>query len=190
MKRNSGIIIKIIFAAFAATVLAGFLAFPAYSDEAASPKVIALAEKANQLTPSEKAALISLITKETRPEAAVVRKPGPYTSLIVDARGLNVTRCISPKVYKADGSEVWGTLDVTPDYAIQTGICAFVKDMESAQKCERCGNNPLIVKAEGAYIWKGNRSPVVSEADAALIKEENAKTKFGDKCKVIFLIDK
>ena len=187
-------IIRITFATFLAAVLIGFCAvLPAQSEpqnKAVSPKVLALVKKANQLTLSEKTALISLLTKEAKPEAVELSKSGPYTSLIVDARGLNIRRSISPKIRKADGTEVWGTLDVTPTYAIETGVASFVTNMQSAQECSRRGDNPLIVKANGAYIWKGNRSPIVSDKDAALIKEENAKTKFGDKCKVIFVIDK
>lgn len=122
-------------------------------------------------------------------ETAQIEQEGPFTSVIIDTRGYDVTRSISPKIRKDDGSEVWGTVSVDPDYAIQEGIVAYAKDMESAKKCSRCGSNPLIINVIGRAGGKAMCDPMISNADAQLVLDENQKTKFLEKFSVIFISD-
>ena len=58
-----------------------------------------------------------------------------YTGLIVDCRGLNVSSCMSPKVFAEDGGEVYGTMHVSPEYVIETGIVGYPRSMEDARVC-------------------------------------------------------
>jgi hypothetical protein len=114
----------------------------------------------------------------------------PFTSLIIDTRGFKVARCMSPHIRRQNGSEVWGTLSVSPDFAIETGIVSYVPDMETAMKSNRCGSNPLIVKAIGRGGCAAMCDPVVSDADAKRIAAENANDRFADRCDVIFIVDR
>lgn len=157
-------------------------------------KVLTVLEMIKQLTPSEKAQVLAAIAPEDKSKPAVKTpivtqpKEEPFTSLIIDATGLGIDRCMSPKVFKADGSEVWGTLTVTPEFVIDTGLASFVSSMDEAQKCKRCGSKPLIVKAAAVSTVSTLKYPVVSDTDAALIHNENAKSKFADNCNVVFII--
>ncbi|MCL5102584.1 MAG: hypothetical protein M1133_00525 [Armatimonadetes bacterium] len=114
---------------------------------------------------------------------------GPFTSLIVDARGYGVLRAISPRIRKLNGDEVWGTVMANPDYAIENGIAAYAESEDAARACGRCGKNPLIVRAVGRGGGKALCDVVVSDESARRILTENSKTGFLDEYKVIFVID-
>lgn len=114
-------------------------------------------------------------------------EPGkPYTSLIIDASGFNLNRCMSPKIKQTDGTEVWGTVKVDMDFLEDHGIVAYAKSIEDAKKSDRCGSNPMIVKALSVE-GKTDSDPVIAPEDARLLIEENSKGKFLDKFDVIFI---
>jgi hypothetical protein len=114
---------------------------------------------------------------------------GPFTALIVDTRGYDVKRSMSPKIRRLDGTEVWGTLTTIPDDIMQNGLVAYVKTMENALANERAGKNPLIVVAVGRAGGKAMADTVVSDDDAKLILDENKNTKFLDNFNIIFITD-
>lgn len=114
---------------------------------------------------------------------------GPYTSVIIDTTGYKIDRCISPKIRKTDGTEVWGTVKVDPDVAIEKGIAAYATNMDEAKLVSRCGSNPLIIKAIGRAGDRFSSDPVISNNDADLILDENAKSGFLDKLNVIIIKD-
>jgi len=120
------------------------------------------------------------------------QRPGPYTGLVLDTTAFHLQACMCPKIMRKDGSEVWGTVDVDSQYVIEHGIAGFVYDLDVALSpaCrDRVGDNPLVLRAIGRQgsVWA---SAVISDEDAALLKSENAKTKFLDKFAVEFVIDK
>jgi hypothetical protein len=113
------------------------------------------------------------------------RKPGPYTGLIIDARGLGLQRCMSPKVMTADGEVVFGNVMVSTELVQTTGIAGFTPTIEDAAK--RAGSNPLVITATARQgtTWA---NAVVSNADGALILAENAKAKFLEGFRVVFVV--
>lgn len=117
------------------------------------------------------------------------KQEGPFTSVIVDTTGLHVLRCMSPKIERSDGSEVWGTVQMQPDFVLDQGIVSYARTLEEAKRLARCGTNPLVVNAIGRATGGSECCAVVSDEDAALITSENAKTKFLDQCKVIMIVD-
>jgi hypothetical protein len=114
---------------------------------------------------------------------------GPFTSVIIDCRGFNVARAMIPKIRRSNGSEVWGTLKVDPDFVNETGIVGYATSMELAQKGSRCGTNPLIIKAIGRAGGAAMCDAIITDQDSNLVLAENNKTKFMDQFKVIFLVD-
>ena len=117
-------------------------------------------------------------------------KPGkPYTSIIIDATGLGLDRCMSPKIRRANGSEVWGTVKVDPDFVEEHGIVGYARTLDEAKKSDRCGSNPMIIKAIARAGGAFNSDPVISDPDAVLLLAENKLGKFLDKFKVIFIKD-
>ncbi|HIE08854.1 MAG TPA: hypothetical protein EYP65_03290 [Armatimonadetes bacterium] len=116
------------------------------------------------------------------------RKVGRYTGLIIDARGLGLKPAMSPKIWDENGRLVWQKVKVSPDFVVKEGIVAYARSLEEARKNPRAGKNPLIVKAKGVR-GPFKADPVVSPEDADLIIEANKRSKFLDKCKVVFVID-
>ncbi|HLK55163.1 MAG TPA: hypothetical protein VKU00_01280, partial [Chthonomonadaceae bacterium] len=113
----------------------------------------------------------------------------PVTGLIVDTRGQHVERCMSPKLVRADGSEIWGTVNVNPDWVITNGIVSYTHSIADARKNLRAGNNPLIVRGVGIGGSKFNSDAVLSDADAAVIAQYNRKDHFLEKYHVIFVVE-
>ena len=120
-------------------------------------------------------------------QLSTFKQEGPFTSVIIDTRGYDVLRAICPKIRKSDGTEVWGTVDVSADFAIEEGIAAYAKTLESARDCRRCGDNPLIISVIGRAGGKAMCDAIISNEDAVLMLDENKKTKFLDKFNVIFV---
>jgi len=114
---------------------------------------------------------------------------GPFTSLIVDTTGLKLDRAMSPKIRRADGSEVWGTVKADYDFVEDHGVVVYARSAEDAGKNARAGANPLLVKAIDRAGGEFHCDAVISDADAKLVLDENVKTKFLDGYKVIFVVD-
>jgi len=129
---------------------------------------------------------------EPTPDPNAPGMPAPagaeYTSLLVDCRGLNITACMSPKLYEEDGTEVYGTMKISADYVIETGIVSFPRSMSEAHRTAGVGSNPLIVRAH--YVRDQNRfCPVISDRDAERVRAANADSHFFERTAVLFLLD-
>lgn len=114
---------------------------------------------------------------------------GPYTSLVVDARGYGVPQAISPKIRKLNGDQVYGILGSKSDPAIRQGTVSYARTLESARECDRCGDNPLIVRAVGRGGGMSMCDVVISDKAAAQALEENAASGFLTGRRVIFVVD-
>jgi hypothetical protein len=126
------------------------------------------------------------IIRDREPE---IRPVGKYTSVIIDARGLGVERCMSPKIRRADGSELWGTLSTNLDFVIEHGIVAYARTMNEAMENKRAGGQPLVLHAIGRAGGKFNSDAVLSDADAELLERTNERAGFLGKFNVIFVVD-
>lgn len=116
------------------------------------------------------------------------RDPGPFTSLIVDCRGLGVEGVISPKLYDQDGREVYGTMAVDFDFALEDGIVAYPRSVDAALSSPRAGERPLVVSAIG--VWDRMRDgPVLGRSDARFVRDANRRDRFFERCRVLFLVD-
>ena len=113
---------------------------------------------------------------------------GPFNSVLIDCRGLNMEAVMSPKLYDTTGREVYGTIRVTPEYAIETGIVGYPRSMAEALKTARCGAHPLIVRAL-RVADKHRFNAVISLEDADRILAANNRDKFLQQTRVIFLVD-
>lgn len=112
------------------------------------------------------------------------RAIGGYTGLIVDCRGLGLNPAMSPVIKNADGTKIYGHLNLDYDRVVAQGMAGYAYDLSSASAA-RAGHNPLVVKAVG--LDNHNSNPVVSVADANRILIENKATGFLDQCAVVFL---
>jgi hypothetical protein len=112
---------------------------------------------------------------------------GPFSAIVLDCRGLGLRATLAPKLYDATGRELYGTVHIDPDFAIETGIVGYPRTMYDALRSRRAGNHPLILKA--VRVERGGTDPVVSFDDAERILAANKRDRFFEKTRVIFLCD-
>lgn len=112
-----------------------------------------------------------------------------YTSVIIDARGYNVARDMSPKIRREDGSEVWGTLNVDPDYVIAHGIVIYAHSIAEARQLGRAGRHPLVIRAAGGSDSPAHADVVLSDRDADRLLRLNSRDGFMNQFHVIFVVD-
>ncbi|MCL6475312.1 MAG: hypothetical protein K6U75_09705 [Firmicutes bacterium] len=141
---------------------------------------------------SEPAKPLPVVTKPA-PQPAPVPAPAvsgnAYTSVIIDTLGLGIRPAMSPKIRRQDGSEVWGTVSVSTDFAIEQGIVAYAKTLEEAKANRRAGRHPLILRAVGYAKTPGRTDPVLSDNDVRLLLTANENSGFLNECRVIFVVD-
>ncbi|MEN6321446.1 MAG: hypothetical protein ABFD82_22205 [Syntrophaceae bacterium] len=116
------------------------------------------------------------------PSAAV------YTGMVIDARGLQARPAMSPKVVDENGKEVYGSMNVDREYAVQQGMSGYARDLTAAQSNPRVTNNPVSikgVKSEGP----GKSDIVISNADAEKLRGASDNQLFLKKCRVMIVLD-
>lgn len=180
------------------TIVEVTVATPLYGDQSIAsvfiPEIARRNEEADPDEPDTERILPEIkVEPRTRPvPQGEIRKPRGdqrITGVIIDARGMNIDRSMSPKIRHDDGSEVWGTVNADPDYVIEHGIVVYATSMGQAQNDARAGNNPLILRASGRASGRFHTDVVISDNDAERLMELNEKHGFLDKYRVIFLID-
>jgi hypothetical protein len=112
-----------------------------------------------------------------------------FTALVVDARGLQVSRSMAPKIRREDGREVWGSVNVDSDWVIENGIVVYVHTPEEAFAHKRAGSNPLIVQAVSRAPGAFDTDVVLTEDDAETVLAANRAHRFMDKYNVIWIVD-
>lgn len=127
-------------------------------------------------------------------EAEAKKKEGPtyggdadtvYTGLIIDARDVGISPAMSPKVYSADGKEIYGSAAVDRDFVLQHGIVGYVKDMKKALEHERVKGNPLIIKARSS---EKTTDMTISSEDASLLEKLDASQSFLREARVLIIV--
>jgi hypothetical protein len=111
-----------------------------------------------------------------------------YTGVVIDARGLNLDRCMSPVIKDDKGRVVYGNKNLNIDQITKYGAVDYAtdEDMNDVNYGKsRAGSNPLIIKATS--LSEFNRNVVISEADANKMLVENKATNFLGKTNVVFI---
>ncbi len=128
----------------------------------------------------------------TKPPAAPPSASAPggeiYTGLVVDARGIQARPAMSPRIIDENGTEVYGSMNVEREYAVQQGMSGYARDLTAAQSNPRVTSNPLSVKGlktEGA----GRSDIVIANADAEKIRGAGDNISFLKKCRVMIVLD-
>lgn len=139
--------------------------------------------------------------EETKPQASQTTQKsltlkrreipsGAYTGLVIDARGKKVNRSLSPKIYDANGREIYGISIFTKENHsleeyIALGVVEYIRSEEEITS-SRAGSKPLIVKVidtSGNF----NEDFTVSVEDGNLILKENEISKFLEDMAVVIL---
>jgi hypothetical protein len=111
-----------------------------------------------------------------------------YTGMVVDARGIQARPAMSPRILDENGKEVYGSMNVDREYAVQQGMSGYARDLTAAQSNPRVTNNPVSlkgIKTEGP----GRSDIVISAADAEKIRSTSDSLGFLKKCRVMIVLD-
>ncbi len=112
----------------------------------------------------------------------------PYTGLIVDVRGLGLEPVLYPTIVSEQGKEIYSSLFISREFAVQYGICTYLCSMDNAMTFGRIGSHPLVFKAlRKADNKKG--AIVISMADAKEIEKVTERHNFLKECRVIIVAD-
>jgi len=130
---------------------------------------------------------------EKKPESAPPAPPAAptgdvYTGMVVDARGIQARPSMVPKILDENGKEVYGSMNVDKEFAVQQGMSGYARDLTAAQSNPRVTNNPVSVKGiktEGP----GRADIVISNADADKIRGAADNMTFLKKCRVMIVLD-
>lgn len=111
-----------------------------------------------------------------------------FTGLVVDARGIQARPAMSPRIIDEKGQEIYGSMNVEREYAVQQGMSGYARDLTAAQSNARVTNSPVTVKGlktEGA----GRSDIVIANADAEKIRASGDNQSFLKKCRVMIVLD-
>jgi hypothetical protein len=128
---------------------------------------------------------------EKAPEAQAApesQAQAEHTGLLVNAKGLNLRPAMSPKIVDPNGEEIYGSVMVSREYAIQQGMAGYAKNLESAAQNPRIAANPLQVKAR-EVSGKARTNLVVSQDQADSIRRLAKSSNVLEKCKVMIVLD-
>lgn len=119
--------------------------------------------------------------------SSVVVGAKPYTGLIVDARTLNFEPLLYPTIVSEQGREIYSSVFISREFAVQNGVCAYLCDMDQALASARTGSNPLVVKA---LRKTGDKTGaiVMSMADAKTLARATERHIFLKECRVIVVL--
>lgn len=117
-----------------------------------------------------------------------------FTGLVVDARGLNVGRGMSPRVWSESGQLIYGGINASYDYLQQVGLVSYGHEL-TPELLQRIAVDPayplavpLVVKAVGV-VEPTRTSVIISDEAAEQILKALAAYDFLARFAVIFLID-
>lgn len=115
-------------------------------------------------------------------------RPGDYTGVIVDCRGLGLEAALSPAMLSQSCGELYlSELPFDPDYVINQGIVGYARSLAQARQNRRVGSKPLIIKGlstSGAY----RADVVISDPDTRQLLGLEAQSKVLSQAKVIFVL--
>ena len=119
---------------------------------------------------------------------ASVAPEGRRTGLLVDARGTDLHPAMVLTIRDENGVEVFGPAFVSREFAVQSGMCAYLTDLEAARREARIGENPLLIKALRS-AGPSRTELIVTRSDAAALHGVSAHLAFLRTCQVVVVLD-
>lgn len=128
---------------------------------------------------------VKQIEKDT--EDGEIKKAVEHTGLVIDARELDFEPVLNPAVYSEKGDQIYGSLFISREYAVQSGVVKYLCTMEEALSDPRTGPNPIVLKG----LRKGHENEnviIIKNADARKVEKAAERHSFLKKCSVIILL--
>jgi hypothetical protein len=117
----------------------------------------------------------------------VQKQRGKYTGLVLDARELKFQPVLYPVIKNEYGDEIYSSVFINREYAVQYGVCKYFCSMEKAVMHKRVGNNPLVLKA--LRTGENKNSIILNKSDAEKIEKIIEHYSFFKECRVIVVLD-
>ena len=112
-----------------------------------------------------------------------------YTGLIVDARGTGAKPSMVPSLLDENGGVVFGPAYVSREYAVQYGVCQYIRLANNAWPAlPRVAPKPLVVKGLRTDP-QGSCRIVISNTDASKLRGASSHLEFLKRCRVIIVLD-
>jgi hypothetical protein len=141
-----------------------------------------------QLVLPEEIRQIPKINPEINPKILPVIGKSPYSGLVIDARGLGIEPVLDPVIVSEQGHEVYSSVFISREFAVQNGICKYVCNLDQAVMDKRIGDNPMVIKGlrkEGSK----NATLVISMSDYLALEKTTERHAFLNECRVIIVRD-
>jgi hypothetical protein len=142
------------------------------------PREIRQIETIKQLTPGKNAAVV---------KTHAVQASDIHTGLLVDARGIEASPVLVPRLLDENLVEVFGPAFVSREFVVQQGMAAYYTDIQAARKDPRVADHPLIVKALRTD-WPSRCNIVISNADASKLKSASEHLLFLKEARVVIVL--
>ena len=110
-----------------------------------------------------------------------------YTGIVIDARGLELSRVMAPRIYDETGRIIYGNMYLDSDFIVKNGMVDYLQGdytAAAAAGTSRAGSNPIIIKATALKNF--NADIVISQVDADMILSANMQNNFLTKTAVVF----
>lgn len=112
-----------------------------------------------------------------------------YSGLIVDARGTGAKPSMVPALLDENGGEVFGPAYVSREYAVQYGVCQYIRLANNTwSTLPRVAPKPLVVKGLKSDP-PGSCRIVISNTDASKLRGASSHLEFLKRCRVIIILD-
>ncbi len=115
-------------------------------------------------------------------------EPDTYTGLIVDARGIGAKPAMVPVLLDENGKEVYSPAFVSREYAVQQGVCQYMRILGDLANLVRVAPKPLWVKGLRTRT-AASCDIVISNADASRLRGASSHLSFLKQCRVIILME-
>lgn len=112
-----------------------------------------------------------------------------YSGLVVDARGIGAQPSLVPVLMDESGNEVYSPAFVSREFAVQKGVCQYIRKIDAASPLPRIAPKPLLVKGLRT-ISDGSCDIVISNADASKLHGTSSHLGFLKQCRVVIIMDK
>jgi hypothetical protein len=121
-------------------------------------------------------------------EPAARTQADAYSGLVIDARGVGARPSMVPVLLDESGQEVYGPAYVSREFAVQRGMCGYIRGMDDSANLPRVAPNPLFVKGLRT-VSKGSCDIVISNADASKLRGASSHLEFLKQCRVVIVLD-
>ncbi len=115
------------------------------------------------------------------------RSEAVHSGIVIDARGLAIQPALFPRLVDAGGQLLYAPEVVETEAAVQQGYVAYAKAFDQPPAQARIGERPLVLRAL-RVVDAARVDLVLSEGDAARLREYAATRRLLQQCRVLIVM--